>query len=55
MVPKKLINHKRLRKIEGSFSWIDHRFITGGFLEQLSTLEMIIVLLPEASWNSSLP
>ena len=44
MVSEKVINHKRLRKIEGSFSWIDHRFITDGFLEQLSTLEILLYL-----------
>jgi hypothetical protein len=44
MVSKKVINHKRLRKIQGSFSWIDHRFITDGFLENLSTLEILLYL-----------
>jgi hypothetical protein len=39
---KKLLRPERIRKIEGSFSWIDHRFITGGFLEDLSTLEMLL-------------
>lgn len=40
MVPKKIINPKRLRKIHGSFAWIEHRFITGGFLDQLSLTEI---------------
>jgi len=44
MFPKKVINHKRLRKIEGSFAWIDHRFITGGFLDHLSALEILLYL-----------
>lgn len=39
---KQIIDRKRIRKIEGSFSWIDHRFITGGFLEDLSTYETVL-------------
>ncbi len=41
---KKLLRPERIRKIEGSFSWIDHRFITGGFLPDLSTLEILLYL-----------
>jgi len=37
-----IINHKRLRKITNSFSWIDHRTITGGFLDNLSTVEILL-------------
>jgi hypothetical protein len=40
----KLLRPERIRKIEGSFSWIDHRFITGGFLPDLSTLEILLYL-----------
>lgn len=39
---KRILDHDRVRKIEGSFSWIDHRFITGGFLKELSTLEILL-------------
>lgn len=39
---KRILDHDRVRKIEGSFSWIDHRFITGGFLQDLSTLEILL-------------
>ena len=39
---KKILDPKRIRKIEGSFSWIDHRFITGGFLQDLSTIEILL-------------
>ena len=39
---KRILDHERLRKIEGSFSWIDHRFITGGFLQDLSTIEILL-------------
>jgi hypothetical protein len=41
---KRVLHSERLRKIEGSFSWIDHRFITGGFLRDLSTLEILLYL-----------
>jgi len=44
MQPKRILNSERLRKIEGSFSWIDHRFLTGGFLRDLSTLEILLYL-----------
>jgi len=39
---KDIINTRRIRKIDGSFSWIDHRFITGGFLDDLSTIEILV-------------
>jgi hypothetical protein len=41
---KRVLHPERLRKIEGSFGWIDHRFITGGFLRDLSTLEILLYL-----------
>jgi hypothetical protein len=44
MPSKRILHSERLRKIEGSFSWIDHRFITGGFLRDLSTLEILLYL-----------
>jgi hypothetical protein len=44
MVLKKIINAKRLRTIQGSFGWIDHRFITAGFLEQLTAAEIPLYL-----------
>lgn len=42
MEVKRLLNPSRVRKIEGSFSWIDHRFITAGFLRELSTVEILL-------------
>ncbi|MDH5203429.1 MAG: hypothetical protein OEW69_09240 [Nitrospirota bacterium] len=42
MYCKRPINSKRVRKIEGSFSWIDHRFVTSGFIRELSTLEILL-------------
>jgi len=44
MAIKRLLCPDRIRKIEGSFSWIDHRFITGGFLQDLSTIEILLYL-----------
>ncbi len=42
MTCKKLLDPERVRKIKGSFGWIDHRFITGGFLGDLSTIEILL-------------
>ena len=39
---KNIIDHKRIRKISGSFSWVDHRLITAGFLDELTTLEILL-------------
>jgi hypothetical protein len=44
MQTKRVLYPDRVRKIEGSFSWVDHRFITGGFLRDLSTLEILLYL-----------
>ena len=44
MQSKRVLDPERVRKIEGSFSWIDHRFVTGGFLRDLSTLEILLYL-----------
>jgi hypothetical protein len=44
MTLKRLLLPDRVRKIEGSFSWIDHRFVTAGFLRDLSTLEILLYL-----------
>lgn len=42
MAVKRLLCPERIRKIEGSFSWIDHRFVTGGFLHDLSMIEILL-------------
>jgi len=44
MLDKRLLDPNRIRKIQGSFSWVDHRFITGGFLVDLSTIEILLYL-----------
>lgn len=41
-IEKKIIDKKRIRKIRGSFSWMDHRVITGGFLDELSTIAILL-------------
>ncbi len=44
MTVKRLLFPDRVRKIEGSFGWIDHRFITDGFLHDLSMIEILLYL-----------
>ena len=44
MDAKWLIEHERIRKINGSFSWIDHRFISGRFIHDLSREEILLYL-----------
>lgn len=41
--PKPLILD-RIRKITGSFSWIDHKLITQGVFDGLSSLEILLYL-----------
>lgn len=42
MDAKWLIDHERIRKITGSFSWIDHQFISGRFIHDLSREEILV-------------
>ena len=42
MILKRILCPQRLRKIEGSFGWIDHRFVTGGFLHELCAVEILL-------------
>jgi hypothetical protein len=44
MWERKILDPTRVRKIQGSFSWIDHRLITGGFLSDLSSSEILLYL-----------
>ena len=44
MITKKIINSKRVRCIDGSFSFIPHRFLTDGFLKALSQKELLLYL-----------
>ncbi len=44
MVRKKIINSKRVRRIDGGFSFIPHRFLTDGFLAALGQKELLLYL-----------
>lgn len=44
MYSKRVINRGRIRRISGSFSWIDHRFINQGFIEELDSTEILLYL-----------
>jgi hypothetical protein len=39
---KKIINPRRVRRIEGGFSFIPHRFLTDGFLACLNQEELLL-------------
>ncbi len=42
MVEKRLINAQRQRTIQGSFAFIQHRFLRDGFWQKLSMHELIL-------------
>jgi hypothetical protein len=42
MIKKQLLNPGRVRKIEGSFAFIEHRFLRKGFWELLSQHELLL-------------
>ena len=42
MISKKIINPHRVRRIEGGFSFIPHRFLTDGFLSSLNQKEILL-------------
>lgn len=42
MLSKQPIVPERIRQISGSFSWIDHRILTDGFLTAMSRDEMLL-------------
>jgi hypothetical protein len=44
MITKKIINPQRVRRIDGGFSFIPHRFLTDGFLASLSQRELLVYL-----------
>ncbi|MCF8077589.1 MAG: hypothetical protein K9K87_15665 [Desulfotignum sp.] len=44
MIKKKILNRERVRRINGGFSYIPHRFLTDGFLEDLSQKELLLYL-----------
>jgi hypothetical protein len=44
MIKKKIINLERIRRINGGFSFIPHRFVYDGFLAALQQKELLIYL-----------
>lgn len=42
MISKAPINPNRVRKITGSFSWLDHRLLHEGFLAAMEPAEMLL-------------
>lgn len=42
MINKKVINPNRIRRIEGGFSFIPHRFLTDGFIRSLNQKELLL-------------
>ena len=42
MITKKVLVADRIRRIEGGFSFIPHRFLTDGFLKTLSQHELLL-------------
>ena len=45
MIKKKLLAADRVRKIDGGFSFIPHRFLTDGFFAALSPHELLLYFL----------
>jgi hypothetical protein len=44
MIKKKILEPDRIRRIQGGFSFIPHRFLTDGFLASLSQTEILLYL-----------
>lgn len=42
MLSRAPIDSSRIRRITGSFSWLDHRLVTQGFLETMTSIEMLL-------------
>lgn len=42
MIKKKIIDKKRVRRIDGGFAFIPHRFLTGGFISDLSPDQLLL-------------
>jgi hypothetical protein len=42
MIKKKIISPQRVRRIDGGFSFIPHRFLTDGFLKFISQHELLL-------------
>lgn len=44
MIKKKILNPERIRRIDGGFSFIPHRFLLEGFLASLNQGELLLYL-----------
>lgn len=44
MIKKKILDPDRIRRIDGGFSFIPHRFLTEGFLASLGQREILLYL-----------
>ncbi len=44
MIKTKILSSKRVRRITGSFAFIEHRFLRDGFWESLSRHELLLYL-----------
>lgn len=42
MIERRPINPERVRKITGSFSFIEHRFLRDGFFQGLSQYDLLL-------------
>lgn len=42
MIKKKILNPNRIRRIDGGFSFIPHRFLSDGFLSSLNPKELLL-------------
>jgi hypothetical protein len=42
MIKKKIIDKARIRRIDGGFAFIPHRFLTGGFVSDLSPDQLLL-------------
>jgi hypothetical protein len=42
MIKKKILDSNRIRRIDGGFSFIPHRFLTDGFLSSLNQNEILL-------------
>lgn len=44
MIKKRILNPQRIRRIEGGFSFVPHRFLTEGFVASLEQKELLLYL-----------
>jgi hypothetical protein len=42
MIKKKIIDKERVRRIDGGFAFIPHRFLTGGFISDLTPDQLVL-------------